>query len=401
MQVSGLLFVKLTVLLAVGHIRCGELKEVELIPEELRNVELLGSNLEYKLNNDKRLRRNYRFRDDDIIEFDQQPSGSDLLSPGIDIENSEFTKGQLGREKLAEYQAGGQHESGNAKGEIGFYGNTGQKGESGHVSEDSYVGSRAAAHKDRADTGYYGDVEGINKGHNVGQVYGLSRELGRKGVLGAAVGSKGGHRKGHHSSGFHKSYHKDESANNTNFYDDAVDSGEHFLLDAKDNYYNDHATDVQKGNYHDGAYQDKILKKQGNYGEANGYDAEQVQKGNYGRDKYYNDNLKYGHKQLGENYGKVRHSALEDGGERLYQQNSGVQGNRYKYPDYVAVGKHNFDNKGRDYYPVGDYSDYSATALSALPYKKVGQTSGVSGADSKYNTPEHDSIYGVYRGVAY
>ena len=224
----------------------------------------------------------------------------------------------------------------NEKGVVGFYGAGGQKGSRARLSNDGYAGNHQNARGDRARSGHFHNDAGARSGYDVGRAAYGDRAYGNKQQAAAGYGSQGGHRKGHHSSGFKNSYYKDESGNNSQFFDDANDEGGHYLYGARDGLYQDRGADAYHGAYDDAAYRDEERGKQGAYGEEAGFDDRSGHEGKYAQDDFNDEKAAYDVAKSGKNYGKA--------GSRYYGED-GLYERPYRHRHYRPKG----------YYPVESY----------------------------------------------
>jgi hypothetical protein len=280
---------------------------VELIPEEQKTVGAnVARNLSLGLDNAEWKRRNFI----DVMD-DQMTSGSEFYRPVI----SSYEE-QLRREDDS-YRL---QDAKDTRGEVGFYGTSRQKGSRGRENEDGYSADHQAAHGEKQNSGYYGDNSGARKAYDAGQSSYGGQQFNRQGQTGAAVGSRGGHRKGHHSSGFKNSYYKDESGNNSRFFDDANDEGGHYLYDSRDGTYKDRGTDTYHKKNEDGAYQDTARGKKGKFGNAATYDDSRGYKGRYANDDYHGDKTGYNQQQGGESFGRNLQGNRNEEAGRLYHE---------------------------------------------------------------------------------
>jgi hypothetical protein len=353
----------------------GALKNVnmELIPEERKSVgtDVIRS-LSLGLDNAEWKRRNFI----DVMD-DHMAAGSEFYSPVISTyEEQQRKEGDSYRVQDAK----------DTRGEVGFYGTSRQKGSKGRANEDGYTASHQAAHGDKANSGYYGNNNGARKAYDVGQSSYGGKEYNRKGQAGAAYGSRGGHRKGHHSTGFKNSYYKDESGNNSRFYDDANDEGGHYLYDSKDGAYRDRGGDAYHGKYEDGAYQDAARGKQGKYGNSATYDDNRGYKGRYANGDYLDDKTGYNQQRGGESYGRNLQGNRNEEAGRQYQEV--VQGHaRPAVVGYVSPsGIYNYGG-GSDYYsPKAHHTE----AYYPVPYNNIYKDK--LGQQEPYGGPIHNVV---------
>jgi hypothetical protein len=281
--------------------------DVELIPEEQKTVGGdVGKSLSLGLDNSEWKKHNFI----DVM-ADQMAAGSEFYGPVI---------ANYEEEQRKEDDSYRLQDARDTRGEVGFYGTSRQKGSRGRGSEDEYATNHQAAHGDKHNSGYYGDNSGARKAYDAGRSSYGGQEFNRQGQAGAAFGSKGGHRKGHHSSGFKNSYYKDESGNNSRFFDDANDEGGHYLYDSRNGAFRDRGADVYHGKQEDGAYQDTARGKQGKFGAAAAYDDSRGYKGRYANDDYYDDKTGYNQQREGESFGKNLHGNRNEEAGRLYHK---------------------------------------------------------------------------------
>ena len=343
--------------------------DVELIPEEQRTAGVnVGKSLSLGLDNSewKRL--------DLIAEVDDQTAaGSEFYGPAVG--NYE----EIQKKEGDSYRA---DDASDSRGEVGFYGSSGHKGSKGQVSENGYAADHQAHHGDRQNSGYYGDNSGARKAYDVGQASYGDQAFNRQGESAAAFGSRGGHRKGHHSSGFKNSYYKDESGNNSRFFDDANDEGGHYLYDSKYGGFRDSNADKYHGNYDGGAYQDTARAKQDKFGNAAGYDNSRGYKGRYAHDDYHDDKEGYNQQKGGQSFGRKLHGGRNEEASRVYH--NAAQG--YSKPvigGYVSPsGVYNYESKPDYYSPKASHTQPSYPVPYNNFYKGKSGQSGSIGAST-------------------
>ena len=251
-------------------------------------------------------------------------------------------------------------------GVVGFYGAAGQKGSRARLSNDRYAGNHQNARGDRARSGHFHEDAGSRSGYDVGRGSYGDRAYGNKQQTAARVGSQGGHRKGHHSSGFKSSYYKDESGNNSQFFDDANDEGGHYLYDARDGLYQDRGADAYHGAYDDAAYKEAERGKQGAYGEEAGFDDRSGHEGRYAQDDYYDDKGAFELGKSGKKYGKAGSSYYGEDGMYVRPQRRRYYRPKVYYPveSYPAPYARYYTHKGDDTALLGrgkgyaEYVDY-------------------------------------------
>jgi len=348
----------------------GVLKDdVELIPEEQRTAGAnVGKSLSLGLDDSEWKRRNLI-----AVVDDQMAAGSEFYGPAV---------GNYGEMQKKEGDSYRVDDAGDSRGEVGFYGSSGHKGSKGQVSENGYAADHQAHHGDRQNSGYYGDNSGARKAYDVGQASYGDQAFNHQGQSAAAFGSKGGHRKGHHSSGFKNSYYKDESGNNSRFFDDANDEGGHYLYDSRYGGFRDSNADKYHGNYDDGAYQDTARGKQDKYGNRAGYDSSRGYKGRYAQDDYHDDKEGYNQQQGGQSFGQKLHGGRNEEASRVYHD--AAQG--YSKPaigGYVSPsGVYNYESKPDYYSPKAHQTQPSYPVPYNNFYKGKSGQSGSIGAST-------------------
>lgn len=102
-------------------------------------------------------------------------------------------------------------------------------------------------------------------------------------------GRKGGHRKGHHKSGYHNSYHKDESENNSSYYDDNDDQAGHFVYDSRNGAAAQSGSDKFSNSFDNGRYDNKHNNRNGYYDVGGNYNNEKNDRHAYNDRQFYND----------------------------------------------------------------------------------------------------------------
>lgn len=93
-----------------------------------------------------------------------------------------------------------------------------------------------------------GESEAIDQGRNAFERHG-----------------SGYHKKGHYRTGFTNNYHKDESGNNSSFYEDSDDEGGHRSSGNTGVYYGQKSQDSFRDGARDAAYTEKDRNQQGLY----------------------------------------------------------------------------------------------------------------------------------------
>lgn len=128
-------------------------------------------------------------------------------------------------------------------------------------------------------------------------------------------GRKGGHRKGHHKTGYHNSYHKDESENNSSYYDDNDDQGGHFVYDSRAGSAGQSEADRFRGMYDNGRINNEENVRRGQYDVGGHYGNERDDKRAYDQRQYFNDRRD----KSNSNIGNVRGETGRNYAERHYQ----------------------------------------------------------------------------------
>ncbi|XP_049811126.1 uncharacterized protein LOC126253655 [Schistocerca nitens] len=355
------------------------------------------------------------------ILLDQTPSSSELLGPSIDLDYTHLQEDTSGKQShgISSDSRGfyNENDAARATGRLGFFGSSAKQGASGHMSEHAYDGLQRRVHHDSSDRNFYNGISGAHADRRFGGLYNGGHELKQKGLAAAAVGSNGSHRKGHHSSGFHNSYHKDESGNNTTFYDDSADFGGHFFLGSEDGSYMNQADELYGGNYNHGAFKDQVKGRQSNYGLSNAYDAVNGHKQNYGQGRFFDNAAGYAEEEQVKNNeralftGRNGDSKTYHGANRNHEQLYGG-GLKPKFHPTLDEPEHrnSFSSEKRNYYPADgrtyalrkrpsdSLSDYGIDD-GARQYSKQYESSA-----SKYLKPQTSAeigYYGTYRGITY
>lgn len=353
-------------------------RDVELLPEEQRTAGAdVGKSLSLGLDDPEWKRRNFV-----AVVDDQMAAGSEFYGPAVGKYE------EMQRKEGDSYRVDDARDS---RGEVGFYGTSGHKGSRGQVKENGYAADHQARHGDKHNSGYYGDNSGAQKAHNVGQTSYGDQAFNRQGQSAAAFGSRGGHRKGHHSSGFKNSYHKDESGNNSRFFDDANDEGGHYMYDARNGGFRDSNGDTYRGSYDDGAYHDTTRGKQEKFGNTAGYDSNRGYKGRYANDDYHDDKQGYNQQRGGESFGQKLHGGRNEEASRAYHSAAERYGKPVIGGHVSTSGIYNYENKPDYYSPKA----YHTQANYPVPYNNFYKDkSGQSGA---IDAP----TYGVAKGKGY
>nr|CAD7443417.1 unnamed protein product [Timema bartmani] len=308
-------------------------------------------------------------------------------------------------ERMSVDRVYGSQNLGNSQGEVGFYGNTGQRGTSGQESLGKFGGSQLGSRGNQAGSGYYGDLAGVKKGYNVANGYGGEQSYNKNGQAVQGVGAKGGHRKGHQTSGFTNSYHKDETGKTSNFFDDGLDEGTHYDYGKTGGEFRDGAGNAYRGGQEDGTYLSNQQGRQGNFDSAAGYNDEQGQKGLFGRGQFYNDQAKYGLDKGGKRYGENAYGGQQQRAGNFYDKAGGTFGENVAHDGYGGgqhfggyevplTGYGYYDAKASnlqpvDYYPDGArsygalYSRHGEKApyVTAVPYNHYGDEAAYTSGD--------------------
>lgn len=143
-------------------------------------------------------------------------------------------------------------------------------------------------------------------------------------------GRKGGHKKGHHKSGFHNTYHKDESENNSSFYDDSDDQGGHFEYNSQNGVGGQTGGDRFKESYDNGRYDSKYDGKKVNHDVNGHYGNERGDKAAYDQKNYYNDRRD----QRNSNVGNARGETGRNQEEGRFYRYPSYRDQPYREPDY-------------------------------------------------------------------
>lgn len=180
-----------------------------------------------------------------------------------------------------------------------------KKGASGGQQASGFNHENENKHTLAQDAGSYNHETNNHKQHqNGGQHFGedFHRENGDSV---AQFGRQGGHRKGHHKSGYQNSYHKEESENNSSFYDDKDDHGGHFVYDSRDGAYGSAAGNKNQGSYSDGSLLANGNAQRGRYNVGGNYDSARADKNGYGQKEYYDNRREQGKSNLGHAQGEA------------------------------------------------------------------------------------------------
>lgn len=134
------------------------------------------------------------------------------------------------------------------------------------------------------------------------------------------VGRKGGHRKGHHKSGYHNSYHKDESENNSSYYDDSDDQGGHFMYDSRAGAAGQTGADRFRNSYDNGRLNNVENAKRGYYDNRGQYGNERDDRRAFNEQQYYNDRRDKSHANVDNVRGQVDRNYQEGNYHHPYHQ---------------------------------------------------------------------------------
>lgn len=163
------------------------------------------------------------------------------------------------------------------------------------------------------DAGEYSNVD-VNKKifddsrYAGGQVY--NQDAGEN-VHGVA--QKKGHKKGHHNTGFRNSYHKDESSNNSSYFDEYNDEADQSNYQNGRGRYGNEASKRYDNRKEDGIHHLQDNSRRGNYDRRGDSDSRNIDHQDYDRKRYLADRRDHNQSQRGQGYsGRDREFAHAD-----------------------------------------------------------------------------------------
>lgn len=146
-------------------------------------------------------------------------------------------------------------------------------------------------------------------------------------------GRRGGHKKGHHKSGYSTSYHKDESENNSSYFDDSDDEGGHIVYDSRNNAGSQNSADRFRNSYDRGQIDNRQNNRKGFYDVGRIYDNQQADRNSYNDRQYYNDRKDKSHSNIDNNRGEVDRNYEE----RIYRNPYYPRYNRYEPRKTITI----------------------------------------------------------------
>nr|XP_031839874.1 uncharacterized protein DDB_G0283697-like [Nomia melanderi] len=139
----------------------------------------------------------------------------------------------------------------------------------------------------------YDEQDTARKGHDKGQHSLGESEAIDQGRNAFERHGSGYYKNGHHRTGFTNNYHKDESGNNSSFYEDSDDEGGHRSSGNTGVYYGQKSQDSFRDGARDAAYSGKDRSLQGSYDNRRNYNDYRDHTGGYYKDRYKDDRRNY------------------------------------------------------------------------------------------------------------
>lgn len=128
----------------------------------------------------------------------------------------------------------------------------------------------AESHEEKKNSGHYDEQDYVQKGHEVGrQAAGDSHKIDQ-GEHAVEKQVNGQEKKGYHRSGFVNKYHKDESGDNSSFYEDSNNESGHKGYEGRGGQYHEKAADSYKNGVHDKSHAGKNQVNKGVYDKGEG-----------------------------------------------------------------------------------------------------------------------------------
>ena len=128
----------------------------------------------------------------------------------------------------------------------------------------------AESHGQKENSGHYDEHDAVEKGHDVGRKAEGETFKINQGEHAVEKHLNGQEKKGYHRSGFVNKYHKDESGNNSSFYEDSSDESGHKGFEGRGGEYREKAADTYQDGVHDSAQVRKNSASQGVYDKGEG-----------------------------------------------------------------------------------------------------------------------------------
>lgn len=141
------------------------------------------------------------------------------------------------------------------------------------------------------------------------------------------IAQKKGHKKGHHNTGFRNSYHKDESSNNSSYFDDYNDEADQSNSQNGRGRFGNEANKRYDNRKEDGIHHLQDNSRRGSYDRRGGTDARNADRQDYDRKRYQGDRRDYNQMQRGQGY---------DGRDREFTRTEAAPYNHggHAYEDY-------------------------------------------------------------------
>ncbi|XP_043515067.1 stress protein DDR48-like isoform X2 [Frieseomelitta varia] len=152
-------------------------------------------------------------------------------------------------------------------------------------NEGSSIYNKELGFKERKrDEKRYGNQDTARKGHDKGRHSSGESEVVDHEKNAFEQHGSGYYKKGHHRTGFSNNYHKDESGNNSSFYEDSDNEGGHRSSGNTDGYYGQKLQNSFRDGSRDASYFEKDKAQRGLYDNS---------KIGYNNDRYINDRKNY------------------------------------------------------------------------------------------------------------
>lgn len=237
------------------------------------------------------------------------------------------------------------------------------------------------------DSGHYNNQDADKKVFDESKYQGGQNFNHDSGERVSGIAQKKGHKKGHHNAGFHNSYHKDETSNNSSYFDDASDENDESNYQNGRGRFGNESGNKYSTRKEDGRKHIQDNARNGNYDRRGGHDSRNAEHRDYDRKRYQDDRRDALQNQKAQSYaGKNRGYSHA---EQAPQYHSGPS--YYDGPEYRPSGGHH-----------GGYHDEPHHSLRRSDYSE-GRDRDRSQTITIYEDPRIDDPYngkGALRGPA-
>lgn len=140
------------------------------------------------------------------------------------------------------------------------------------INEDSAETEKkeSKSHEEEKKSGHYDEKDSVTKGHDVARQSGGESEKIDQSEHSHEKHDKGQEKKGYHRSGFVNKYHKDESSDNSSYYEDSDNQKGHKGYEGRNGQHYEKAADSYKDDAHDRALASKNNANHGVYDKGKG-----------------------------------------------------------------------------------------------------------------------------------